>query len=407
MRRVDDALRRSLGTLDLSNLQLEALPPRLAQLTNLTVLDLTGNQLTTLHEGLTQLTNLTLLALTGNQLTTLPDWLAELTALQHLLVQGNPLGSPPPEIVAGGSQSILAFIRARVNESSAQWVSKLLVVGEGGVGKTSLIKALAGDRHDPNEPTTHGLQINHLHFDHPREPSVQMRLNAWDFGGQEIYHATHQFFLTNRSLFLLLWNSRLGWEQGRLRYWLDIITARAPESPIILVATHIEGRPVDLPIDDLQRDYSMIIKNITVDNESRHGLDALRALLSDEAVKLPLMGSEWPTTWSAAAQSLRNSADKHVTPERMWQMMSAAGVSNAGQRRYLAEALHQLGDILYYEDDQELAQTVVLRPEWVNEYICKVLDSAQVAAAEGLLTRQHVRELWSDLSQACESTFSE
>ena len=61
-----------------------------------------------------------------------------------------------------------------------------------------------------------------------------MRLSAWDFGGQQIYHATHQFFLTNRSLFLLLWSSRAGWEQGNLRYWLDIITARAPESPIVL-----------------------------------------------------------------------------------------------------------------------------------------------------------------------------
>jgi hypothetical protein len=25
------------------------------------------------------------------------------------------------------------------------------------------------------------------------------RVNIWDFGGQQIYHATHQFFLTKRS----------------------------------------------------------------------------------------------------------------------------------------------------------------------------------------------------------------
>ncbi|WP_347242416.1 hypothetical protein [Nostoc sp. FACHB-888] len=28
----------------------------------------------------------------------------------------------------------------------------------------------------------------------------EFRVNIWDFGGQEIYHATHQFFLTRRSL---------------------------------------------------------------------------------------------------------------------------------------------------------------------------------------------------------------
>ena len=30
----------------------------------------------------------------------------------------------------------------------------------------------------------------------------------WDFGGQEIYHATHQFFLTRRSLYVLVDDTR-------------------------------------------------------------------------------------------------------------------------------------------------------------------------------------------------------
>ena len=102
-----------------------------------------------------------------------------------------------------------------------------------------------------------------------------MRLSTWDFGGQEIYHATHQFFLTSRSLFLLLWNSRLGWEQGRLHYWLDIIKSRAPESPVILIATHADAsqRPVDLPLDDLRREYPQIAASLIVDNETRRGID--------------------------------------------------------------------------------------------------------------------------------------
>ena len=31
-----------------------------------------------------------------------------------------------------------------------------------------------------------------------------VKLNVWDFGGQEMLRGTHRFFLTERSLYLLL-----------------------------------------------------------------------------------------------------------------------------------------------------------------------------------------------------------
>jgi internalin A len=272
----------------------------------------------------------------------------------------------------------------------------LLIVGEGGVGKTSLVRALADESHNPAEESTHGLMIRDLLFAHPDEP-VDMRLSAWDFGGQQIYHATHQFFLTNRSLFLLLWSSRAGWEQGKLRYWLDIITARAPESPIVLVATHVGDRPVDLPLYELQQEYPRIVDSLAVDNATREGLDALRQRLTEEAARLPLMGSQWPTKWLTAAEAVRSATEKHVTPAKLRKMMAEAGVQDQTLQDYIAVALHELGDILNYSDDPELSQTVVLQPGWVNDYISMVLDSDQVAAAHGLLKRSHLNELWADL----------
>jgi internalin A len=39
-----------------------------------------------------------------------------------------------------------------------------------------------------------------------REP---VRLNLWDFGGQEIYHGTHTLFLQGQAVFLVLWTPEL------------------------------------------------------------------------------------------------------------------------------------------------------------------------------------------------------
>jgi Leucine-rich repeat (LRR) protein/GTPase SAR1 family protein len=388
-----------LATLHLGDNSLRALPDSIGSLRRLTRLYLGNNRLTALPDSMRQLSGLTTLLVYDNELTTLPHWLVDLPELSDLSAIGNPLVSPPPEIAVGGSTSVLAFLLALRHGSEPQWLSKLLVVGEGGVGKTSVIKALDRAPHDPDEPSTHGLMIKELRLDHPSVPDREMRLATWDFGGQEIYHATHQFFLTDRSLFLLLWNARLGWEQGRLHYWLDIITARAPESPIILVATHIHGRPVDLPLAELRAKYPRIVASVQVDNETRDGIEELRTLLAGRAAELPLMGSEWPVDWLVAAEALRGAAENHVTPARMWELMKSAGVTDRDQQRYIAGALHVLGDILYDADDPELSQLVVLHPSWVNEFISKVLDSDQVAQRHGLLTREHLNELWAELDR--------
>jgi GTPase SAR1 family protein len=375
------------------------LPEGIGRIQNLATLDLDNNRLTGLPNSLIELQALENLYLSANKLRVLPDCLAELPRLITLNVDGNPLVSPPPEVTAAGSDSVLEFLRERKRGSEPQWVSKLLVVGEGGVGKTSLVKALAADPYDPDEPSTQGLMIRDLYLDHPDRDDVRMRLSTWDFGGQEIYHATHQFFLTNRSLFVLLWSARAGWEQGKLHYWLDMITARAPESPIVLVATHLGVRPVDLPLTELRAKYPNIVAMVNVDNASREGLDEVRELLARQAARLPLMGSEWPTTWLAAADALRGTAENHISPERMWGIMAGAGVADGQRQKFIARALHELGDILYYADDPELNEIVVLRPAWVNDYISRVLDSTEVERKHGLLTRDHLTELWRDLDR--------
>ena len=392
---------------DLSKNSLTEIPDTLAELTALRTLYLSNNRLSSIPAGLVNLTALERLNLSNNALTEIPDWLLDLTSLEFLLLAENPTMSPPPEIASSGTQSVLAFLRARREGASRQWVSKLLVVGEGGAGKTSLIKALLGAQHDPAEATTHGIRVSDLNIRHPVLADVEMKLSAWDFGGQEIYHATHQFFLTNRSLFLLLWNSRLGWEQGRLHYWLDIIKSRAPDSPVLLIATHADAnqRPVDLPLHDLQREYPQIVGNMAIDNQARRGIDEVLSELARLAASLPLMGAEWPTTWLGAADAVKATPENHITPDRMRQLMSAAGLADPAQQEYIAVAMHQLGDILYYHDDPELAQTVILRPEWVNEYISLVLDSPDVADRDGLLTYGTMTVLWSDLDRGMRDHF--
>jgi hypothetical protein len=325
-----------------------------------------------------------------------PDSLGNLPNLTEMRLANNPLGDPPPEIVQRGTKAVLGFLHERQKKGRRQWVSKLILVGEGGVGKSELLRSLKGEEFAANLETTHGIEVRQLELSHPTEQNVRMMLNCWDFGGQEIYHATHQFFLTQRSLFVLVWNARLGWEPCKLYYWLDAIKARAPDAAVLIVATWTDERSPDLPLADIMRAYPQVKAHHAVSNKERTGIEELRLALAGVAAKLPLMGEVWPDTWLSAAESIRASKERHVAPQEFCAMLSHSGVARENHS-LLGAMLHDLGDVLWFQDDRELNDLVILKPQWVTEYISKVLESSDVIGREGIYTRPHMDQLWQDL----------
>jgi internalin A len=383
--------------------QLTQVPDWLGNLTSLTALRLGRNQLTQLPKSLGDLVNLTTLDLGGNQLSILPKALGRLTRLAQLRIYGNwELVSPPPGLRVSKADTILEFLRAgAVTGAQLQWRGKLIVVGDGEVGKTSLVRALAGQSHDAEEPTTHGMRVQEVALEHPVEPGVEMRLSAWDFGGQQVYHATHQFFLTRDCVLVLVWNARAGWERCRLRYWLDLITARAPHARILLVATHGADRAPVMPPSEFLAGYPQVTGRFTVDCKTGAGVAELRQEVAASAAALPHMGTPWPRAWLRAMESCRASGQDYLSRAALGRLLAEAGVDER-EHWDLAGSLKGFGEILPYDyndiwrpDDM----MVVLRPEWLSTCISAILDSAEVASHGGLLTKQAMVREWAGIER--------
>src|SRR5262249_38434032 len=228
----------NLQVLHLDGNELRQIPWELGKLGSLQGLNLSRNQLKQVPWELGKLSSLQWLDLRENELKQVPGRLGQLGNLQELIVDDNPLLlTPPPEIISQGTHAMLAFLRELHQQSVLRYEATLIFVGEAGTGKSSLIRALNDKEFDVSLETTHGIEVDSLPLPHPSLPTCTLTLNTWDFGGQDIYRATHQFFLTKRSLYLVVWNARLGGAQGRLDYWLSTIHALAPDAPILLVAT--------------------------------------------------------------------------------------------------------------------------------------------------------------------------
>src|SRR6266568_259925 len=382
----------TLQQLDVDHNQLSQLPSELWQLTNLQKLWLNDNQLDELPPEIMQLTNLQELYLSNTKLKRLPTEIGQLTGLQTLNVADIPtLQTPPPEIVARGTADILSFLRELQESSIIRYESKLLLVGEGGTGKSSLLRALRNDTFDSNLSTTHGIEVDRLQLSSPHHEII---LNTWDFGGQQIYHATHQFFLTKRSLYMVVWNARLGVEQGRLDYWLETINAHAPDAPVLLVATHVDERVPDLNYQLYRDVYPQIVGHLGVSNKNGVGIVELKIMLADQALRLPLMGQPWPEKWLSAEKVLLARPEHHIDAETYAHCCSTCEVETEVAKGSLGNYLHDLGKILYFRDDYVLSNLVVLKPNWVTKAISRVLDDEATSKKQGILLHSDLPRIW-------------
>ena len=154
----------NLIELHLSDNQMNELPPEICQLINLKELHLGSNLLTELPSEIFFLTDLTVLNLNNNQISELSPEICQLNNLEELRLDGNPLTSPPMEIAKQGIEAIRQYFASLEQEEQPLNEVKMILVGEGAAGKTSLVKKLFGEAFDPDEDSTHGIRISDWHL---------------------------------------------------------------------------------------------------------------------------------------------------------------------------------------------------------------------------------------------------
>jgi hypothetical protein len=90
-------------------------------------------------------------------------WMDHRTTLEntalHALLDSSEEGAIPAEIANRGKAAIQAFNAALIGGKQKLNWAKLMFVGQERVGKTSLLRNLTNQRHDPNEATTDGTDI--------------------------------------------------------------------------------------------------------------------------------------------------------------------------------------------------------------------------------------------------------
>ena len=384
-----------LTWLDLSVNQLTSLPPQISELKQLEWLDLSENQLTSLPPQIFELKQLTWLNLSGNQLTSLPPQVLsldlpikwEFIIRNGIKLTNNPLQSPPVEIVKQGHEAVVAYF-AEMAEPHALREVKLLMVGDGGAGKTSLAKRFLHKAYSPDEEQTHGINIDPWTITHPDGGTIKAHI--WDFGGQEIMHATHQFFLSHRSLYLLVLDGR---RDEKTEYWLKHIESFGGESPVFVVLNKIDQNPAhEVDRAALREKYPQIKGFFRISCAQKKGITPLIEAITELLPQLDMLRTEWPKRWFLVKQALETDAAPYLDFAAYQQLCQDQGMDQERSREVLVQFLHDLGVAIHFPDF-DLLDTYILNPLWVTTAVYRIVNNPEIVHAKGILVLGELRAI--------------
>lgn len=395
----------ALTNLELSYSQLSELPPQIVQLSALTSLDLEANKITSLPPEIGRLSALTALNLTGNQLRELPASLRQLPRLKRLFLHDNPalklsptvLGADPRSRKDGfaSAKSILDYYFGR-QEGAARPLNevKLILVGRGGAGKTSTVRALRGEPFHEGEESTPGIAL--CDWEMAGCKGAAVTAHVWDFAGQVITHALHQFFFSVRSLYVVVLTGRENNEREDAEYWLRLIKAFGTDEeggpPVIVVLNKwdVPGCRPRLDRGALQERYPFIRGFVELDCKTGKGVKMLSTTLCREVSRLNWVREKFRESWDNVRRALAGGQPRraHVSYAEYRRLCVKHGISDEGEQDSLAAILHRLGAALNYREDPRLRESTVLQPQWLTKNVYGLMRRAEKQS--GLLRQADV-----------------
>lgn len=381
-------------------------PADIANITNLTNLNLENNEVRNVHVALARLKKLKRLNLNHNKLKDLPEQIANMGNLKELNIDDNPFDLLPPEIVARGIDSVRNFFK-ELKVQDFLYEVKLIIVGEGRVGKTCISQALVNESFElESEESTEGINIERWVI--PKKEiqkinpkiSRDFQINIWDFGGQEIYHSTHQFFLTKRSIYLLVTESRKEDSHDDFFYWLNIIKLLGDKSPVMMALNKCDQPTKELPVNEYKSAFSSIVSfdKISLKKEYKDSFFDFKKSLIEIASKLPHIGNPLPKVWvdiRRDLESLKLAGHNHITQKEYFEICKKH-YRREDSALFLSEYFHDLGVIIHFQKDVELRDLVVLNPEWITNGVYKILDDKNIINQKGRFTTQDLLRIWSN-----------
>lgn len=283
--------------------------------------------------------------------------------------------SVPEKIRELGAKAVAEYLIDLEKGSQELNEARIIVLGDKGIGKTSIARKLV----EINAPmpkkdeSTVGVDILHWQL-----KDSKTNVHIWDFAGETVTHAVHQFFLAEKCLYIILYDSRTE-NKERLKFWLNQMKNKGGDSSAIILVNQFDNKKPDINKNNLKANYRIVdIYNFSIKND-RKSLVKFRKMLSKHLGENPSWFREdIPSNYFQVKEELekyyfkcedKKSREK-ITIDEFEKISEKFKVDYS---KTLLERLHQLGIGLWYKEMEEF-KTLILNPEWISDGVYKIIN---------------------------------
>uniref|UniRef100_A0AAR2LAM3 non-specific serine/threonine protein kinase n=1 Tax=Pygocentrus nattereri TaxID=42514 RepID=A0AAR2LAM3_PYGNA len=404
---------------------------------SLEVLFLNDNQLECVPLSVCALKNLSELYLSNNPgIQDLPAELGQLSNLWQLDIEELNITNVPADVRKDGPAAVLAFLRAELRRAEACRLLKLMVVGPPRQGKSALLEGLQTGKSSSFLSSERSVRTSTWELERPSGVE-SVSFNVWDIGGPASMSTVNQCFFTDKALYVVIWNLALGEEAvANLQSWLLNIEARAPNSAVVVVGTHLDLIDTKFRTERIAtlRAYILALcrtpsgarasgyPDITwkhlheVSCKSLEGMDGLRRLLYQVACSMKdisnpaschrLVGRLIPKSYLMLQEAVlaerqrRDAVDEvqYLTDLELEQIIESPGsdIKDYEDLQTAISFLIETGTMLHFPDTSHgLCKLYFLDAVWLSECLERIihLKSSRSVARNGVIRAEDLRML--------------
>jgi GTPase SAR1 family protein len=205
--------------------------------------------------------------------------------------------------------------------------ARLVLVGAGNVGKTTLVTRLKGKDFVAERHMTNGIDISEIKL-HTKD-AQEITFTTFDFAGQEDYIHTHALFFQKDSIFLVLHKhdsnnpTNISKTEKDLENFLRMIESCAINAHVVFALTHCadpnmrwDKERMKKLIDHHQKLHFVIEssgKPFEIDSKSGDGIDSLKSTILKEAMKYEKVKITVPRSFFELKETLEKETKFSIT----------------------------------------------------------------------------------------------